>query len=129
MVRYSVLILYLAKMKLSLGVLFAISQALLVASSPASSPAADVNPLEKRDGTCSFLTERWGYNKKNKRCWHACDSGAGSWCWSYHSDPLRDNFAQATTNTGEPDGGCARYTDCFPVDQQEKNDMLKCACG
>ena len=115
-------------MKLSISVLFALSQALLVASSPASSPAADANPLEKRSESCPFLTERWGYNEKNNRCWHACDSAAGSWCWSYDTGLGNDNFAQASPNSGEPGGRCAMFKDCFPVDQQEKNPMLKCGC-
>lgn len=115
-------------MKFSISILFALSQALLVTSSPASSAAADSNSLNKREGTCSFLTERAGYNEANSRCWRSCDDGVATWCWSYDkSEITNERYAQANRQAGYY-GGCERFTECFPDDKQADNDMLKCGC-
>ena len=115
-------------MKLSISILFALSQALLVASSPASSAASDSNSLNKRDGTCPFLTERVGYYEVYNRCWRACDDGVATWCWSYDKlDLANERFAQANHQAGHY-GGCEKFTECFPDDKQADNGMLKCGC-
>lgn len=116
-------------MKLSISILFALSQALLIAGSPASSAAAGSNPLDKRDGTCSFLTERVGYNEVNMRCWRACDDGVATWCWSYDkSDLANERYAQANPQAFGSAGGCEKFTECFPDDKQANTEMLKCGC-